>query len=364
MKKILVIEDEQNLREDIIEILKYEDFDVVGSPSGSQGVKFARTYLPDLIICDIMMADMDGYNVLIEVRSDPATVNIPFIFLTARTSREDMRRGMELGADDYLTKPFSQPELIATISTRLEKHENLTRAYERRLNDLRENVIHALPHEMRTSLTGILSYAHMLKDEAEALQPRQVYQMSEGIEKAAQRLHRLTENYLLYAQIEFIFADPARMASMRENQTDSPQLFVRQSAIQKSLEYERQDDLMVEGINISTGISPESLDKIVSEITDNAFKFSQEGTPVEVTTRCTGDKYVLSITNYGPGMSAAQIASVGAYMQFDRRIYEQNGVGLGLTISRRLAELHGGTLEITSIPNDKTTVIIKLPLIL
>jgi len=122
MTKILVIEDEQKMRLRIQEILTYEGFETMGAANGHIGVQLAKEHLPDLILCDIVMPELNGYGVLAELRRDPLTVTIPFIFLTAKTAMNDLREGMNLGADDYLTKPFMIDELLATINTQLEKH--------------------------------------------------------------------------------------------------------------------------------------------------------------------------------------------------------------------------------------------------
>lgn len=128
LKKILVVEDEQSLRKDIIEMLNYEGFEVIGAENGRVGIEQAREHLPDLIICDIMMPEVDGYAVLDELRKETRTAAIPFIFLTARTDKMDRRLGMEQGADDYLTKPFGTGELMARM--RVAQRRQLTNADE------------------------------------------------------------------------------------------------------------------------------------------------------------------------------------------------------------------------------------------
>jgi DNA-binding response OmpR family regulator len=121
MVKILVIEDQPPLLDKVLEILHLEGFEAIGAEDGLVGVQKAREYLPDLIICDVMMPKLDGYGVLLELQNSPATAAIPFVFLTARADKSDLRTGMELGADDYLTKPFRSDELLRAIRTRLEK---------------------------------------------------------------------------------------------------------------------------------------------------------------------------------------------------------------------------------------------------
>src|SRR5690242_17095573 len=121
MVQILVIEDDANIRTDIVEFLELQNYTPIEAKDGLVGLQIAREVLPDLILCDGMMPYLDGYGVLIELRQDSATATIPFIFITARNEREDQRYGMLLGADDYITKPFAFDELLKVIQVRLDK---------------------------------------------------------------------------------------------------------------------------------------------------------------------------------------------------------------------------------------------------
>ncbi|MBD3883665.1 response regulator [Phormidium tenue FACHB-886] len=125
MTKVLVIEDEAQTRSIFMKCLAFEGFCAIEAENGAIGVKLAQTHLPDLIICDIMMPNMDGYGVLSAVRCHRSTAAIPFIFLTAKVTMPDLRQGMEMGADDYLTKPCSVEQFLAAITTRLERHVQL-----------------------------------------------------------------------------------------------------------------------------------------------------------------------------------------------------------------------------------------------
>jgi DNA-binding response OmpR family regulator len=122
MIKVLLIEDNLEIRENTGEILSLANYEVVTAENGKVGVKLVKEKMPDLIICDIMMPELDGYGVLHILGKDPATAQIPFIFLTAKTEKSDVRKGMDLGADDYLTKPFDETELLNAIEARLRKH--------------------------------------------------------------------------------------------------------------------------------------------------------------------------------------------------------------------------------------------------
>ena len=129
MKNILVIDDNPDIRENTVEILELAGYKVHTAENGKQGVDVALREKPDVIVCDIMMPELDGYGVLHLVRKNPDTVNIPFIFLTAKTERSDFRKGMEMGADDYITKPFDDIELLNAVETRLKKAEILGNSY-------------------------------------------------------------------------------------------------------------------------------------------------------------------------------------------------------------------------------------------
>jgi CRP-like cAMP-binding protein/CheY-like chemotaxis protein len=128
---ILLIEDNTEVRENVAEILELADYQVRTAPNGREGVRLAKECLPDLVICDIMMPELDGYGVLHLLGKDPATAGIPFIFLTAKSEKNDYRKGMSLGADDYITKPFDDTELLNAVEIRLKKAAILKKEYAR-----------------------------------------------------------------------------------------------------------------------------------------------------------------------------------------------------------------------------------------
>lgn len=138
MKKVLIVEDNDDVRENISEILELAGYEVVPAKNGKEGVSLAIQSKPDLIVCDIMMPELDGYGVLHILSKNPETAKIPFIFLTAKAEKDDFRKGMTLGADDYLTKPFDDIELLDAVETRLKKGEMLKKEFAKNLNGLNE----------------------------------------------------------------------------------------------------------------------------------------------------------------------------------------------------------------------------------
>jgi signal transduction histidine kinase len=362
MTKILAIEDEVPILENIVETLEIEGFEVYGAANGIFGVQAARQQLPDLIICDIMMPELDGYGVLLELRSDPLTSTIPFIFLTARADRAAMRQGMELGANDYLTKPFTATELIAAVNARLKQKAISDEKYQQQIDTLRNNMIHALPHELRTPLTGIIGCADFMMLDHEVMEPKRVYMMSEIIYRSAKRLQRLIENYLLYAQLELMLTDKERLRTLRLHHTDFASGIIMQTAMQRAEQLERSADITLDVHDAHVAAAEENLVKVIDELVDNGLKFSQPGVPVVITGRIVNDQYEITVQDHGRGMSAEQIRSIGAYIQFERALYEQQGLGMGLIIAKRITEIQGGTFTISSQKEQGTTITIALPL--
>src|SRR5436190_18720884 len=131
MNKILVIEDEPEMRRNLTTILKLENFKALSAENGRIGVELAKKEQPDVILCDVMMPELDGHGVLQVLRDDPATAAIPFIFLTAKGEKRDVRDGMNLGADDYLTKPVAKADLLSAIAARIKRQsEQVTNEFQ------------------------------------------------------------------------------------------------------------------------------------------------------------------------------------------------------------------------------------------
>lgn len=138
MKQILVIEDNQKIRDNIIELLRMSGYKAMGAADGMQGVNMVLEEKPDLIICDIMMPELDGYGVIYMLQKNAITQNIPFIFLTAKAERAEIRRGMEMGADDYITKPFNGIELLNAVESRLKKVDIIKEQFKPGIGGLNE----------------------------------------------------------------------------------------------------------------------------------------------------------------------------------------------------------------------------------
>ncbi|HEY9876289.1 MAG TPA: response regulator [Candidatus Obscuribacterales bacterium] len=363
MKKILVIEDEKTILRNILELLQEEDFEVISSDNGADGIQMAKEQVPDLILCDVMMPGLDGYEVLKQVRQYPLTATIPFIFLTALSDKAHLRQGMELGADDYLTKPCMPDELLRAIATRLEKQAAIHKQSEQKMHELRSSISSSLPHEFKTPLSGILLLSDLMLLEIDCLQPSKMRKMLERIQIYVKKIDRLVENFFLATKLQLIYKDSEQVNALQSCRTDSAKIIIAQ-AIEKARQFQREADLQLELEDANIKMAESDFIKIIQELLDNACKFSHARTPIKITSRVEDNTFVLDVSNKGRGMSAEQIASIGAYIQFERKLYEQQGSGLGLVITKRLAELYAGKLAIESIPGQQTTVRVNLPAVL
>src|SRR5437899_612867 len=274
MQKILVIDDEEWLREMVHLALSQKGYEVIEAGNGATGLQVALKELPDLILCDVNMEKMDGYRTLSAMRAEPATASIPFILMTGLADNAGMRHGMELGADDYLPKPFTIEALYAAVEARLKKASALRHEAEKKLADLRDNISLMLPHEMRTPLNGILAFGEILASEAATLPAEEVAEMGQTIHDSGKRLERSIENFLINSQLELLRGDQQKISALRHRRTDAPAPVIEQHARRHSETARRSSDLALNLANSAVAISEEYLAKIVDELAQNAFKFS------------------------------------------------------------------------------------------
>jgi len=362
MSKILVIEDNADILEEVLIWLTLEDYEALGAADGRIGVEQALLQQPDLILCDIMMPEKDGYRVLLELRTQPATALTPFIFMTAKQEKFDIRHGMELGADDYITKPFGREELLSAVHSRLERRHLFAQQSEQRVRAVRNNLLRTLPHELRTPLVGILGIGELLSQDAATLTPAEISEYAAMITTSGQQLYRLIENHLLYAELERQ-ADEPQQAPTTDADQISPVIGVIPDISSRVItDYGRLDDVSLSLQPTLIQIPRQDLTKIVHELVDNACKFSKAGTAIQVTGSVQNKHYVFRVTDQGRGITAENIERIGPYTQFERAIYEQQGAGLGLAITKRLVELAHGSFSLESTLGAGTTAQVTLPL--
>ncbi|RMH69310.1 MAG: hybrid sensor histidine kinase/response regulator [Gemmatimonadetes bacterium] len=360
MNKILVVDDDDAIRRSLAQTLEFAGFNILEAENGRVGLEQAKAHQPDLILCDIMMPGVDGYTVLNELRQDPLTATTPFIFLTAKSSRRDLRYGMELGADDYIAKPFQADEVISAVKTRLEKQRELRRRSEAQVKHLQNTINYALPHELQTPLSAILGFSEILLDQNASLRREEITQIARIINNSGIRLDQLIKNYVLFAQLEALTNNAEEIQKLQTEVVENTEHLIEIAVAHKAEEHNRGADVITHLVNAKLTISENGLTKIIEELIDNALKFSAAKTPVTVYSETQENLYILKIKDQGSGMNREQIAQIEAYIQFNRDHREQQGFGLGLAIVKRLVELHGGELMIESQPNQGTLVTVVL----
>jgi signal transduction histidine kinase len=237
---------------------------------------------------------------------------------------------------------------MAAVTTRLEKQAELRRHSDRKLDELRGNLTMSLPHELRTPLSGIIGLAHLMMEDHAEMPPEEVLESSRFIHESAMRLHRLIENFLVYSQIELMGSAAKGIEISEDIRPVLLQELVPPLARRVSARHKREGDLLLKIESVSVLVPAENLAKIVEELTDNAFKFSEPGKPVLVSCEVCDGRFVFTVADKGRGMSAEQIARIAPHTQFDRQMYEQQGSGLGLFIAKRITELFGGGFAIES----------------
>jgi two-component system sensor histidine kinase/response regulator len=361
MSKVLIIDDDLYLRQTIREVLFENGFEVYEAQNGLDGLQQAKEMIPDLILCDYVMQDMNGHETLAALREESKTAAIPLILMTGSPDLACMRSTMNLGADDYLTKPFTMLTLLQAVEARCKKQDVIKRKAEEKLSGLRQNISLMLPHELNTPLTGILGFAELITSSAATLTPPEITEMAQDIFNAGKRLQRLINNFLIFSQIEMLRSDPKEVEEFRKDKVNDAASIIEVIAKETAKKHERFNDLKIISKPVSARISTDLLKKIAEEVIDNACKFSPPGTPIEVFVGIINGSFHLTIKDQGRGINSDQISEVGAFVQFQRKIHEQQGSGLGLIIARGLTEIHAGKFSIESQNGHGTKITISLP---
>jgi two-component system, sensor histidine kinase and response regulator len=364
MTKILVVEDEAPLRESIVDTLEFEGYDVVAAADGQQGWSTARREQPDLVVCDIAMPELNGYELLLKLREDPETASLPFIFLTARADRPFMRHGMELGADDYLTKPFTHADLLAAIRARLARHTALKKAGSHDLDRMKTEFVRLITHELRTPLVSITAVQDIVEQQLNFLSPAELDELLRIQRSGGQRLHHLVEQSVLLTEIR---AGTLSRESLAEKGVPTAIWDVLTPAINLARRFAHRNREMAVYLDDKDGsakvrCSPGALRHAVAEIIANALAYSPEGGDVRVEQWQADSSVWITVTDRGPGIPADKIdLMTQEFQQLDRDTNEQQGLGLGLAVARQIIDVHDGELQIKSNPAGGTVVIIRLP---
>lgn len=360
--RIQVIEDEVSIRENIQELLEAKGYVVRVSPNGKQGVLDAIDFKPHLIVCDVMMPRMDGYKVLEYIRKTSIIQNTPFIFLTARVDKNDIRQGMDLGADDYLTKPFTYKELLRAIESRLKRQQKIIGEYAKVKHDLDTTVFATYYHEFNTPLHGILGGLNLMLNARDSFSEQQVQELLTSILKSGLRLNHSLANLMLFEEIRRAEVYPELLTMFTEGVAKINWVQKVKTELQTMAKeiYNRAADVVIDLQVTEVKLSSEYLQRIILELVDNALKFSKRGEKVYVTGTAEGEEYRLEVKDSGRGFELTSLGDIAPFKQFNRKKFEQQGLGIGLYLVKRLIDLNNGELKIMSVEGEGTHAVAHL----
>jgi two-component system, sensor histidine kinase and response regulator len=350
MNTVLLIDDDEGILAAFGLALRNHGYRVFEATTGTAGFELAKQQLPDIIITDIAMPGGDGEDLLQRIRQHPDLANKQVVLMTGEVHRLGPRRGMEVGADDFLVKPVSLEALLSCVEARLKRAQVHWRVEDRALERLRSSLHSNLPHEFFTPLGGILGLTDILRAEWTSLPATEVKDLLGDIHHSALRLHRTLRNYLMVLELRDV-GDPARLPPPLPAHEVEERIWsgVRTAARRHG----RKSDIKVQIEPCSILVQPDDLSVLVEELVDNASHYSRQGTPVTVELNGNG---VLTVTDAGRGMTPEELQKVGVFQQFERPGKEQQGLGIGLVLVHRLAAKCGTKPVIESTVGQGTKI--------
>lgn len=350
--KIVLFEDDNNVKESVIEILSSSDYVVFHLNSDVNLRDALEKIKPDLIVSDVMMPVRTGMDIIKEVKLIEKFSDIPFIFLTARSDYSDLREGMNLGADDYLVKPFKAKDLLRSVELRLGKAELLKEKVER----FSQSVAVSVPHELRTPLISLMGYSDLIIDDIETLSGPEIIEYVKRIKFSTTRLHKVIEKFILYSNLLMVDLDEKlkkRFLTMEQFEIDG---LIQHDAVSIATDYNRKDDLCLTLEPATVYTYSDLLSFAFIQILDNAFKFSSDGSIIKVDGKMKDSGYEISIEDHGMGLNIEQLKELETFRQINRETHNQTGSGLGLAIANKSLSLSGSEISFESEPGKGTIV--------
>lgn len=344
MAKILIVEDSKEVLNNIVQLLQYAGYDTYTALNAQDGIEIAKEVIPDLIISDIMMPGIDGFEFLDTIKKNSATDTIPFIFLTAKVEMNDIRKGMVGGADDYVSKPFKAKDLLDAVKTQLQKKAKRHRLFE----EIYRNISTYVPHELRTPLVSIYGYTDMLLNDYDNIPADEARHMLASVKASTDRLYKTLEKFMMFAELELIFKDSQKFEMLRSGVVENPSLLINEAINKKKHSFQGKRNFSIKLSDVPVKITEEHFRYLLQELFENAFKFSADDTVIEVTSTVENKNYKLSVLNRGMGMTSEEISNTHPFIQHKREILEQPGNGLGLVTIQRIVKFYKGKFNVES----------------
>ncbi len=361
-KIILIVDDDLGIRDSVDEILTLSGYTSLMAADGVEALELLASHKPDLIISDIMMPRMDGYAFFEALKNIREWSTIPFIFLTARGEKMDIRRGYQMGADRYLVKPFELEDLLIAVETRLESAAELERAIEEDINQMKQQLLNVFGHELRTPLSLLHGYSKILEQSQDALDKKATDEIFLVMQESVDRLVKLSEDLMLMVYLD------SGVASIALESGNEP-IYIKH--ILENLILGMSGDAERRNINVELDMDDELtvvghspyLSDLFKRILENAIKFGRPGGSVQIEANSLPEEIQVTIQDDGIGIAPEKMALLfKLFQQIDRESMEQQGLGLGLAIAARLAEFHGGRISAESELGQGSRFIVHLPI--
>lgn len=358
-RSILVIEDEKPLRESICDILRFEGYNIIEAPDGVQGLSKALRDKPDLILCDIMLPGLNGYEVLKEIRMTDSLRLTPFIFLTALAEKSDIRAGMELGADDYLPKPFRREELLKTIDARIEKLLELEKRdhYMAELESANKDLTdfaYVLSHDLKAPLRLMDMFSQIVLDDYAEKLGVDGKRYLQTIRSNAEKMNRLIDGLLQFS---------------RQRKSEISRTHIKLSSLVKEVIADCLPVGQSHKVSIELGELPDAncdptmVRQVFVNLISNAIKFSdkKDHPKIEVGVKSENGKTIFFVKDNGVGFNMEYYPKL--FMVFQRLHTEAEfaGTGIGLAIVKEIVEKHGGQIWAEAKVNEGATFFFTLP---
>jgi two-component system, sensor histidine kinase and response regulator len=350
--KVLIVDDVPENIQILVHLLKEKGLRVNYTDSGAKALKAIKSNLPDLILLDISMPDMDGLEVCERLKKDESTADIPVIFLTAKVDQQDVINGLEMGAVDYVTKPFNARELITRVFTHIElkhnrdliKKQNLELS---RLNDVKNQLFSVISHDMKNLFNNILFGTESLEKEIEFYSKDEIIQVAGVINESAKSAYNLLQNLLDWSrsQMKSIVLRPVNSEiAILVNQTVS---LLKPASEKKNITF----DVKIEGIFFEAIADVEMVNSTLRNLLSNAIKYSYPDGRVEILVRELPESIEVKIKDHGIGMDSDIMARIKSGLRPSDSVpgtKNEKGSGLGLLLVKDFVEKNNGKFDFVS----------------
>lgn len=359
MDKILIIDDDDFIRDNIKMMLEFEGFSVITADGGLEGYNSALANRPDVILSDVVMPEVDGFELIEKIQNNPAIAATPFIFLSGKVDAEEIRRGMSLGADDYILKPFKIETILNSIKARLRKRE----LYNLENGNLYKDLFKSILNDMLAPLFSIQGTASMIEENQEKLSEEIIKEYIKKIGASGRDLHGNVEKLLTYS--DMLSFDKSKLKDAGDNEADyaiNREMILLQLKM-RAAENGRADDLDLQLEPGNILIKWNYFETILAELLDNAIRCSSKGALIKIGGSKEGGSYVIAVTVCGNNLeelSTDRTDLINPFKSFNKTVKCTN---IAFSLLSKIIENFGGSVEFSYRNNRENSIVCGFPLL-